>query len=47
LVNVVQELASLPLSEKLKALEKLPERIRVIAASGLRKTKPLAYCQLE
>jgi hypothetical protein len=34
-----KRLASLPFSEKLKILEKLRERSRVIAASGLRKTK--------
>jgi len=33
-------LASLPFSEKLKILEKLRERNRVIAASGLRNRKP-------
>lgn len=33
-----KRLASLPFSEKLKILEKLRERDRVIAASGLRKT---------
>jgi hypothetical protein len=33
-----KRLASLPFSEKLKLLEKLRERNRVIAASGLRKT---------
>jgi hypothetical protein len=32
-----KRLASLPFSEKLKILEKLRERSRVIAASGLRK----------
>jgi hypothetical protein len=32
-------LASLPFSEKVKILEKLRERNRAIAASGLRKTK--------
>jgi hypothetical protein len=34
-----KRLASLPFSEKVKILEKLRERSRVIAASGLRKTK--------
>ena len=33
-----KRLATLPFSEKLKILEKLRERNRVIAASGLRKT---------
>ena len=33
-----KRLASLPFSEKLKILEKLRERSRVIAASGLRET---------
>jgi hypothetical protein len=32
-----KRLAALPFSEKLKILEKLRERSRVIAASGLRK----------
>jgi hypothetical protein len=47
LVNVVRELAPLALSEKLTPREKLREHNRVIAASGLRKTTPLAYCRLE
>ena len=34
-----KRLASLPFSEKLKILEKLRDRNRAIAASGLRKTK--------
>ena len=34
-----KQLASLPFSEKLKSLEKLRDRDRAIAASGLRKTK--------
>ena len=33
-----KRLAALPFSEKLKILEKLRERSRVIAAAGLRKT---------
>ena len=33
-----KRLASLPLSEKLKILEKLRNRSRAIAANGLRKT---------
>ena len=33
-----KRLASLPFSEKLKILEKLRDRSRAIAASGLRKT---------
>jgi hypothetical protein len=33
-----KRLASLPFSEKLKILEKLRERSRIIAASGLRET---------
>jgi hypothetical protein len=33
-----KRLASLPFSEKLKILERLRERSRVIAASGLRET---------
>jgi hypothetical protein len=33
-----KRLASLPFSEKLKILEKLRDRSRVIAASGLRKS---------
>jgi hypothetical protein len=33
-----KRLASLPFSEKLKNLEKLRERSRIIAASGLRET---------
>ena len=33
-----KRLASLPFSEKLKALEKLRDRSRAIAAAGLRKT---------
>jgi hypothetical protein len=34
-----ERLASLPFSEKLKILEKLRDRDRAIAASGLRKIK--------
>ena len=34
-----KRLASLPFSEKLKILEKLRDRNRAIAASGLRKMK--------
>jgi hypothetical protein len=34
-----KRLASLPFSEKLKILEKLRDRDRAIAASGLRKRK--------
>ena len=34
-----KRLASLPFSEKLKILEKLRDRDRAIAASGLRKKK--------
>ena len=33
-----KRLASLPFSEKLKALEKLRDRSRAIAAAGLRKS---------
>ena len=33
-----KQLAALPFSEKLKILEKLRDRSRVIAAAGLRKT---------
>jgi len=33
-----KQLASLPFSEKLKVLEKLRQRSRAIAASGLRET---------
>jgi hypothetical protein len=34
-----KQLASLPFSEKVKILEKLRDRSRAIAASGLRKTR--------